>query len=236
MRTPFSYVREAWKVARALRDPYRLQDILDVARLLAPPSTMRKLVDRLMQSPTTAQAFVERPRVGKLALDTLQSLPEGTLGRAFADHLKDNGLDPSKLPNLQAHTHEDYVRAHLLESHDIWHVLTGFRSDVAGELGIQAFSLAQVGSPFALGILAGGLTNTLLYAFAERDVRMQAITRGWVLGHMALPVFGAPWRDMWEHPLEEVRQRFGLDLDAVDAVLPALAPPVRTHAARRVAA
>ena len=27
------------------------------------------------------------------------------------------------------------MRAHMLESHDVWHVLTGFHTDVAGELG-----------------------------------------------------------------------------------------------------
>jgi ubiquinone biosynthesis protein Coq4 len=29
------------------------------------------------------------------------------------------------------------------ETHDIWHVVTGFHTDVAGELGLQAFYLAQ---------------------------------------------------------------------------------------------
>jgi ubiquinone biosynthesis protein Coq4 len=212
-------------MARALRDPEQLQDILELAAVLAPPTAMRRLVERLMQHDSAAQAFVERPRVGFLHLAALRHLPEGTLGRTFADHLVENGLDPDALHALEAHTDEEYVRAHMLESHDVWHVLTGFHTDVAGELGIQAFSLAQVGSPFALGILAGGLANTLLYAFSERDVRMRAIVRGWLLGRRARLLFGAPWRRMWELPLAEVRQRYGLDLAGVDAVLPGSAYP-----------
>lgn len=223
MRNPVTYARTAWRMARALRDPDRLQDILELAAVLAPPTAMTRLVERLMRHDAAAWAFVERPRVGLVALASLRALPEGTLGRTFADHLVENGLDPDALPYLEAHTDEEYVRAHMLESHDVWHVLTGFRTDVAGELGLQAFSLAQVGSPFALGILAGGLANTLLYAFSEREVRMGAIVRGWLLGRRARLLFGAPWRQMWEWRLEDVRQRFDLDLDIVDAMLQASA-------------
>jgi ubiquinone biosynthesis protein Coq4 len=228
MRNPVTYARTALRMARALRDPDRLQDILELAAVLAPPSAMTRLVERLMRHDAAARAFVERPRVGLVALASLRALPEGTLGRVFADHLVENGLDPDALPSLEAHTDEEYVRAHMLESHDVWHVLTGFRTDVAGELGLQAFSLAQVGSPFALGILAGGLANTLLYAFSERDARMGAIVRGWLLGRRARLLFGASWRQMWEWPLEDVRQRFGLDLDPVDALLQASAQPAQS--------
>ncbi|NMO22705.1 hypothetical protein HPC49_42120 [Pyxidicoccus fallax] len=228
MRNPVAYARTAWRMARALRYPDQLQDILELAAVLAPPTAMTRLVERLMHHDTAARAFVDRPRMGLLHIASLRALPQGTLGRAFADHLVENGLDPDALPYLEARTDEEYVRAHMLESHDVWHVLTGFPTDVAGELGVQAFSLAQVGSPFALGILAGGLANTLLYAFSERDERMRAIVRGWLLGRRARILFGAPWRQMWEMPLEEVRQRFGLDLSAVEAVLPSSAHPAQS--------
>ncbi|MFP2906613.1 Coq4 family protein [Pyxidicoccus sp. 3LFB2] len=228
MRNPVAYARTAWRMARVLRNPEELQDILELAAVLAPPAAMRRLVERLMHQDAAAHAFVERPRLGFLHLATLRTLPEGTLGRAFADHLVENGLDPDALPYLEAHTDEEYVRAHMLESHDIWHVLTGFHTDVAGELGIQAFSLAQVGSPFALGILAGGLANTLLYAFSEREVRMHAIVRGWLLGRRARLLFGVSWRQMWELPLAEVRQRYALDLEAVDSVLPGSTRPAQS--------
>ncbi|QDE95410.1 MULTISPECIES: Coq4 family protein [Myxococcus] len=219
MWNPVAYAWTAWRMARALRDPEKLQDVLGLAPVLAPPVAMRRLVERLMRHASAAQSFIERPRVGLLHLAALRALPEHTLGRAFVDHLEANQVNPDALPYLEARTDEEYVRAHLLESHDVWHVLTGFPTSVAGELGIQAFSLAQVGSPFALGILAGGLTNTLLYAFSQREERMRAIVRGWLLGQRARLLFGAPWRQMWEAPLVEVRQRYGLDLAAVDAVL-----------------
>ncbi len=225
MLNPVSLMKVGYRMAQALRHPERLQDIIDLADVLAPPPAMRRMAEALGRVPTAATALRERPRVGAVDLEALRQLPPGTLGRAFAEHLDTHGLDPNALPRREAHTDTEYIRAHLLEVHDIWHVLTGFGTDVAGELGLMAFNLAQLGSPFAAGILTGGLANTLLYAFPERDVRMRAIVRGWLLGKRARLLFGTAWATLWEEPLEALRARFGLDLKAVDSLLPGVESP-----------
>jgi ubiquinone biosynthesis protein COQ4 len=209
MRHPWRMARAAYQMARTIRNPDRLEDILALAPVLAPPEAMRPLTQALWQIPSAAVALRDRPRLGSVDLRALRALPHGTLGRAFADHLLGNGLEMEALPHLPAHTDMEYV-------------LTGFGTQVAGELGLQAFNLAQLGSPFAAGILTGGLANTLLYAFSERDVRMRAIVRGWLLGKRARPLFGGAWARMWETPLEEVRAGFGLDVKGVEALLPAV--------------
>jgi len=218
---PWRMVKAAYQVVRTIRDPERLEDIVELAGVLVPPQKLRRLTDALWCIPSAAEALRERPRLGAVDVAALRTLPPGTLGRTFADHLLENGLDA--LPHLPASTDVEYVRAHLLEVHDVWHVLTGFGTQVAGELGLQAFSLAQLGSPFAAGILTGGLANTLLFAFPERDVRMRAIVRGWLLGKRARPLFGGVWARMWESPLEEVRAGFGLEVEAIEALLPPIA-------------
>jgi ubiquinone biosynthesis protein Coq4 len=223
MRNPWTRVKATYQVLRTVREPQRLGDILDLAPVLAPPEAMRKLTEELRRTPTAARALRERPRMGQVELDALRALPRDTLGHAFAEHLSRNGLNPDALPHLPASTEAEYVRAHLLEVHDVWHVLLGFGTDVSGELGMQAFSLAQLGSPFAAGILAGGMVNTLLYAFSERDVRMRAIVRGWLLGKRARLLFGLEWAQMWERPLSQVRAWAGLDVEAVEALLPPVA-------------
>jgi ubiquinone biosynthesis protein Coq4 len=50
---------------------------------------------------------------------------------------------------------------------------------------------------------------------------MRAIVRGWLLGKRSRPLFGMRWDDHLERPLDEVRRSLGLELDAIDAVLPA---------------
>lgn len=219
MVNPITLLKAGYHAVRTLRDPERLGDILDLAPLLVPPQKMQRLVDGLSQTPSAALAFRERPRRGPVDLPALRALPTGTLGRTFAEFLDANQLDPASLPTMSVSTDGEYMRAHMLESHDIWHTITGFGTDVAGELGLQAFSLAQVGSPFALGIVTGGLANTLLYAMHERDTRLRAVVRGWLLGKRSRPLFGAPWASLWEVPLTEVRARYGVDLETVDALL-----------------
>jgi ubiquinone biosynthesis protein Coq4 len=225
MQNPVSLVKVGYRMVQALRHPERLQDILALADVLAPPRSMRRLADALWRIPSAAAALRERPRVGAIDLAALRLLPPGTLGRAFAEHLDSHGLELSALPRREARTDTEYIRAHLLEVHDIWHVLTGFGTEVEDELGLMAFNLAQLGSPFAAGILTGGLANTLLYAFPERDVRMRAILRGWLLGKRSRLLFGTPWARLWESPLEALRTRFELDVRAVDGLLPAVQAP-----------
>src|SRR5579862_8687147 len=48
----------------------------------------------LRKDPGGPAAFAEKPRL-RVDLPALSKLPQGTLGRVFAEHLKANGLDPA---------------------------------------------------------------------------------------------------------------------------------------------
>jgi ubiquinone biosynthesis protein Coq4 len=124
--------------------------------------------------------------------------------------MRDNGLDPAALPRYEISDEASYFRAHLYDTHDIWHVVTGFHTDVAGELGLQAFYAAQIHGKVPLAILAGGMLNTFLYASEDHSARLSAIAEGWLLGSKARPLFGVDWDALWATPLAEVRERFGL--------------------------
>ena len=47
-------------------------------------------------------------------------------------------MDSEEVTNLKS-----FVSHRLHETHDIIHVLTGFGTDLVGEMGLQAFALAQ---------------------------------------------------------------------------------------------
>jgi ubiquinone biosynthesis protein COQ4 len=102
------------------------------------------------------------------------------------------------------------VRAHLYETHDFWHVMTGFDTDVAGEVGLQAFYLAQFPARLAAVLIGLMFLNTFLYRFDDRDRRMDAMVRGWKLGRDARPLFGVRWDTMWSTPLADVRAQYRL--------------------------
>jgi ubiquinone biosynthesis protein Coq4 len=125
--------------------------------------------------------------------------------------MRANGLDPKAIPTLPAGDDLAFLRAHLYETHDVWHVVSGFSTDVAGELGLQAFYAAQTPGGLPLALLAMGCLNTALYDMADREPRMTAIARGWEMGRSARPLFGVRWEALWAVPLDEVRRELHVD-------------------------
>jgi ubiquinone biosynthesis protein COQ4 len=223
MKNPIRLARALSSAVRLVRDPSRLDEVFQMADSLVDPKVLQAMAAAVAEDPAGALALDERPRIGRLDLDAFRGLPAGTLGRAFAEHMDTAGLDPAALPRLPADDPLTFLRAHLYETHDVWHVVTGFETDVAGELGLQAFYVAQVPGKLAPALVAGGLLNAVLYQWDQRDARMRAIVRGWLLGKRAKPLFGARWAEMWSVPLTEVRARFAIDVAGVEEALPAAA-------------
>ena len=146
----------------------------------------------------------------RMSLDSLGVLPEGTLGRAVADFMRARGLDPASIPRHESDDEASYVRAHLYETHDVWHVVTGFDTDVAGELAVQAFYSAQLDGELPRLIVIGGLVNARLRGGDDWGRRLDAISRGWTRGKAARPLFGVAWDELWARPLDEVRAGLGI--------------------------
>ncbi len=219
MRNPLSVLKALVSFVRLVRDPNRLNEVFNLANQIADPKAARPMADAIAEDELGARALRERHRLGRIDLAELQSLPAGTLGRAFAEHMLSNGLDPAAIPTRNASDELEFVLAHLYESHDIWHVVTGLGVDVAGELGLQAFYMAQMPARLSPLILTAGVLNTLLYQPNEWHVRLDAITRGWILGKRARPLFGVRWDDHWAKPLDVIRKRFSVGVPTVDTVI-----------------
>lgn len=213
-RTYALMARGAWRVAK---DPGRLDEVIAIADRLGETDAFRAIVAHVVARPAGRAAMAERPRVD-LDLPYLRTLPDGSFGREAARFLDQRGLDPADLPHRDATDELSWLRAHLFESHDLWHVATGFDTDVAGEAGLQAFYLAQFPARLATILLAIIFVNTFVWSFDDRDARMDAITRGWQLGKRAEQLLAVRWADLWHVPLVEVRRRLALPVDGVAAL------------------
>ncbi len=210
--TFISTMRAAFAFLRVVFRPDRLQYVIDfVDAMTSLPVVSRPLVEELKRSEHGRRALREKIRV-RLSLEPLLQLPPETLGRRFAEHLQSHGLDPAALPARSAQTDDAYLAAHLYETHDIWHVVTGFKTDKPGELGLQAFYAAQLPSRVAVGILAIGMVQTLFQGFSERSERLEQISRGARMGKAAVPLAGVDWQSLWTTPLLEVQQQLKIQL------------------------
>jgi ubiquinone biosynthesis protein Coq4 len=209
-------LRATVSFVRLSRDLNRLGEVFKFAETLRDPKLYEEGVAWHQKLPGGAKALLERPRLGKLDRAALAALPPGTLGREFAHFLTKNGLNPEDIPTVPARDAGEFIFAHYYETHDLWHVLTGFTTDKAGELGLQAFYLGQ-GGPARLSamILSAGFLELLVGKdqFDDREARLHEVARGYVMGKRAKPLFGVRWNELWSVPVKDLRARFEIDVE-----------------------
>jgi ubiquinone biosynthesis protein COQ4 len=168
-----------------------------------------RFLAQFLMSDEGLELRTERPSIDSshVDLDRLRALPEGTLGRAYIRYLDDNKLDPDMFqapPGLP--TALAYVSKRLRQSHDVWHVLTGYRPDVPGEIALQAFTYAQTKAP-ASGLIA--VAGALRWMPQRRGLVRETI-RGYRRGKRASFLGSIPWERHWDRPLSEVRRELGI--------------------------
>lgn len=221
---------QRWKrafsaLATVLRDPEKTDQVL-VFSTYANAGTMPDRIHRFLDHPIGRRLYTEHRTIDthSIDLEALGRLPEGTLGRAYADFLRERGLSP----DVFEHPPEDitdpemaYVVHRLRQSHDLWHVVTGYETDPASEVALQAFTYGQLHAPSS-GILA--LLGTLRGSQLKRDLVIDVV-RAYRLGRRAESLAIFPWEDHWATPLADVRTRLGLPL--VPTAARALAEGIR---------
>lgn len=203
--------RAVWSFVDLVRHPEHLDRVFEIADSMRDQKrdVMQKMCDQFAMDPRGATALREKHRLA-IVMSDLRALPPGTLGRTYADHMQRNGLDPAAIPTLPADGELEFMRAHLYETHDIWHAVTGFETDVAGELGLQAFYAAQSPGGLPLMLIAMGFLNSALFAMGDRERRFQAVVDGWQMGKRAEALFGVRWDELWARPIDEVRETLGV--------------------------
>ena len=77
-------------------------------------------------------------RFGPVVLEDLERLPDGTLGRSFALHCRARALNPN-LVQIPPTDEVGSILHHMYQTHDIWHVVTGWGNDLPGEIGLGGF-------------------------------------------------------------------------------------------------
>jgi ubiquinone biosynthesis protein COQ4 len=231
MLNPLKVARGLRAIARLTADPTQLEEVFVLADLAEGSPELVRLVDELKADPRFSRIFIDRPRLGKVDLNELDQLPEGTIGREYAKFMRARGLDHESLLLIDGESDADFFRNHMRETHDLWHVATGFDTDVAGELGLQAFYLAHFAGPLPVLLLAVGMLNTLFKSMDDADRRLHAMTRGYLLGKRSQPLVGIQWSARWHERLEDLRRERNLEIEEVDRILAEKRPEVALRAA-----
>ena len=186
------------------------ESIGQLANAVGDLQSLQKVVELLYSTSQGEQAFQKRPKLGDVDLEKLYCLLTNTLGYAYANHMLKNNLKPLHAEG-QVENDYQYLGAHITETHDIWHIITGCDTNILGEIQLEAFYVAQLHfTRFWLALLAKNLVKAAIYDIEVSTKYMDAITKGWLMGKQALPLFGIEWNLLWEKPLENVRTSFNI--------------------------
>jgi ubiquinone biosynthesis protein COQ4 len=199
-------------LAEFLKNPGSLDSVFAVARSLQHSPLSTQMFRHLLAEPAMAELVRDNWRPAPINLDALEQLPPSSLGHVYAHQLRSQGLSPESLIDPTPITSpQQYVVHRLRETHDIVHVLTGFGTDGAGELGLQAFNLAQNRSALAVMLIFGGMLKTL-QDDEPLEPLLSALARGFELGLRSPCVIARRLEDGWERPLADWQRELGLPL------------------------
>ena len=197
-------------LGKFLQHPDDLQSVYAVAASVQGSPMAAQMMRHMLSQPGIAAMIQQQWRPAPIDLDALEQLPSGSLGHCYASQLKSQGITPQTLIDPTPITSDkEFIVHRLKETHDIVHVLTGFGVDGVGEIGLQAFNLAQNRSPLAVLLIFGGMLQTLQEDEPLEEL-LHAISRGFEMGLKAECVVGYRLEDAWQRPLNEWRMELNL--------------------------
>ena len=161
MRKTLNMLRFLRAYALLVRDPNQTQRVFDLGERIADGDLFERMP--WLRGRPEIEALARRPsRRLRCERSRLAALPPGTLGHEYAALMRRADLHPEDLDHWRGESTLMRFRVHLESTHDVWHVVTGFGTDVDGEAGLQAFYYAQLSSPLPLVLLSAALLNAVV--------------------------------------------------------------------------
>lgn len=210
-RTAFDAIRKLMANGDDTTQVFRIMRALNVgngpknyARLIATVEGGRLASEHV----ELAERFSDRAFVRQFA--------PGTVGAAYRAFLETTGYSADGLVQVSKIDSDDQV-AHpyawfgrrVRDTHDIWHVLTGYKADESlGEACLVAFSYAQVGG---LGwAFIGGAAALKSLSVTRNTLFARAVWEGYRNGRRARWISGEDYLALLAEPIEAARARLGI--------------------------
>ncbi|MGB3694959.1 MAG: Coq4 family protein [Spirulinaceae cyanobacterium] len=190
---------------KAIKDYYQSNQVGDIAflkidllRIGANPDLTTQLQEIAGYYPT-------------VDLEKLSQLPEGTLGYEYARHMQKHNLYPLEIsPDLIEAAKANPFALRFTATHDIFHILLGFDTTYAGEIGVIGFMIGQNYSKFlnTYEPVAKRLYPLIFLSQAEQ-IRTN-LRRGKAIGEQAQCLLAYRFEENWERSIADIRSELGL--------------------------
>ena len=217
----------AWRsLQRLLNDKEDTLAVFEIMRALNGASTA-KGYHRLLTTPDGGRIAYEREEFSRKLMDDawLDSLPAGSVGAAYRHFIRSEQLSAEGLAEISRANGREIDEPHpyawfgrrTRDVHDIWHILSGYHRDAAGEACLVAFSYAQTkGLGWALiAFGAASRSRGSEYPF------IKAIWQGYQRGKAAKWLLGEDYERLMAEPLEAARKRLNITPPTIYDSIPA---------------
>ncbi|HEX3918721.1 MAG TPA: Coq4 family protein [Caulobacteraceae bacterium] len=208
-----------WVVAfkalrRLLRDKEDTGQVFEIMGALNGDSTARNY-ERLMRTPGGGRLASEQVELAPLMMDDawLDSFAPGAVGAAYRDFVRSENISAEGLAEISRKREQGrgeiqhpyaWFGRRIRDSHDIWHILSGYHRDGLGEACLVAFSYGQTGS---LGWAFIALGAALRSRGPGGRMARKAIWQGYQRGKAAKWFPGQDYVRLLSEPLDAARQR-----------------------------
>lgn len=211
---------KAWRHFRKLiadkEDTEQVFHILEALR----DRRFARSAERFFATPTGRKVMTERQYLPAMLddHDTLRQLPEGSVGRTYVDFMEREGLTAQGLVDEfdkfrhGQPRHDDMLELYgnrLRDTHDLFHILTGYGRDALGEQCVLAFSYSQTPSWGTLFIAWAG-AREIRKGFGRRYPIYGAVREGQRIGRAAQQIAYQDIEALLAEPLGAARQRLGI--------------------------
>ena len=226
-RRPVEWRRAARALRQLIADTSRTDLAFEVTYALGGNSGER-LFQRFLKDPDAPRLLAERPALLAALADraALAAMPAGSLGRAYLDFLRAGDLSAEGLveasetaerpPDCGADRRWFFDR--LRDNHDLWHVLTGYGRDEAGEAANLAFTLGQTSDTgVAFMVLAAAWVGGMAPEVSPDGVRhgwfhwQRYLYQAWRRGRRAAFLPAVRFEELLPRPLDEVRRALAIE-------------------------
>jgi len=200
-------------IASLIKDPNNTLTVFELDDMIsdsATPDQKLAYIDYLKTDPAYQAMFEERFVADSYNLATLAHYEAGTLGHAYYRHMTDNGFSPDFFPPVEVTDDTSFIKLRMRQTHDIWHVITGYNPTVTGEIALQAFYHGQGAGLLNSLLIGAGVLHVSLFDMPNIGRLLDAIAEGRQRGLQAKKLAPIKWEAMWRRSLASVRSELNV--------------------------
>lgn len=200
-------------IGRSGGDLHSVADLVD--NMLESPQ-MDACVRRFRAVPGGAEMMDQRYPPLQPDIERMFQMPEGSLGRGYAQLIRELNYDPEFFRPRPIDTEARWLTQRIATTHDIHHVVTGFGTGPVGENGVLMITANQIGFPAYVLLNSAAQLSSFRQQSPQRAVQLDfeqlsaALAQAMAIARTASCLAAVRWEEGWERPVADWRQKLGI--------------------------